>query len=592
MKETSQIDAAATAAATATNATATSTYAKTAVRHAEKRRTASCGFANRVAAACVQHYREVVPASFQRVQKQTCLAAVVAHETHLTDDNDNDNNDCLTIVGLGVGTKFLSEAALQTLHGDTDDDDDDDESYGDRVRDCHAEVLARRAFRRYLSIEMKRILQSTASSTNDDSAILERTTPPDSPSPLSPPSSARLKLKSNVTLHLYTSSSPCGNACLKKFATLQGDFFRTNLPDTAWITEPHATMPGHSQRQGQFALTLKRDATVLTSTSYTEYHDNHKSGNDVRVHKRSRIEATDTAAHPTTTASDRPTKPIGKKSPVTWAANRSDDWCVSGTTTVWSGRGSLHTCSDKICRWNCLGLQGSLLAARLQSPLYLSSVTVGRKLTPVTCRRALCCRMGSWNNCSNGTSSTHNDNGSTTPTSASSGGSYFTLHHPAIMGTSVYMDDDGVIDMSANAKATAAATGQDVRFHSTLSWVWWSGLVGVAECIDGATGWTVLPDTTGGEAEGDRCNVSHGDRGGDSNKKRSRVSTAALLELHLEIDPANSQPTAASAKIVPRTLSELRIFKKQTSPAYENAKEQLLTRHPVFRQWKRREKHG
>jgi hypothetical protein len=38
--------------------------------------------------------------------------------------------------------------------------------------------------------------------------------------------------------------------------------------------------------------------------------------------------------------------------------------------------------------------------------------------------------------------------------------------------------------------------------------------------------------------------------------------------------------------MVPRTLTGLRSLKKELSRPYEDAKEQLLTKHPVLRQWK------
>jgi hypothetical protein len=61
------------------NVTDTKTrHATSSVRHAEKRRTSTCHFADRIAQFCVDHYIEKVPASFREQQKQTCMAAIVA----------------------------------------------------------------------------------------------------------------------------------------------------------------------------------------------------------------------------------------------------------------------------------------------------------------------------------------------------------------------------------------------------------------------------------------------------------------------------------------------------------------------------------
>jgi hypothetical protein len=83
------------------------------------------------------------------------------------------------------------------------------------------------------------------------------------------------------------------------------------------------------------------------------------------------------------------------------------------------------------------------------------------------------------------------------------------------------------------------------------------------------------------------------------------VSTAYLLERYIQIGQAIQQWTLAArsnngaiamkvevdTKVAPRKLAELRSLKKQVSRPYEDAKEHLLTKHPVLRQWKRRENH-
>lgn len=116
-------------------------------------------------------------------------------------------------------------------------------------------------------------------------------------------------------------------------------------------------------------------------------------------------------------------------------------------------------------------------------------MTVGRKLTPVVCRRATCCRVGPTNHeiCKS------NGGGS----SMLPGHPNMRFHHPTVMGTSVYMDATGVINMSNKDNSNKQQqTGQDVRFHSPLSWAWWPALSvngEEVECIDGATGWAIVP---------------------------------------------------------------------------------------------------
>lgn len=499
--------------------TLSETHTKKNIRHVEKRRTATCAFADRVARTSIDHYLQVVPESER--PPQTCLATFVVH------DNATDS---LKVVGMGVGTKFLSEAILHEEEQTRSID------YGKRLRDCHAEVLARRAFRRQLTLEILQLISSSGSGLGDVETVLEPTTVRDNDSRI------KYRLRSGMTLHFYSSSAPCGNATLKKFAKMTKERFRQDLRPDEWPKEPHEPIHGSSIQLGQFSLLLKKD-------SHASINDNPLSSHGWFKDNQENV-------------------PKGKM----WQAVMSDDWTPPGTTTVaMTHKGSIHTCSDKISRWNYLGLQGSLLSTLLEEPLYLSTMTVGRKFTSCICRRAICCRMEE----SKKAKQLTND----APTTVANQIWQVKLNHPAVLGTAVYMDESGIVETSAEVQ------GQDVRFHSSKSWCWWPWLeqekpvdMGHVECIDGASGY--LWNTTNGSEW--------------LSNTWSLVSTYSLFHLFLRAyrlardhDDDDKIPKDLQQNIV--TLAHLRSFKRHLSPHYEASKDEVISKHRIFRQWRRRE---
>jgi hypothetical protein len=402
-----------------------------------------------------------------------------------------------------------------------------------------------------------------------------------------------------------------------------------------------------------------------------------------------------------------------------------------------------------------------LLSSYLVHPLYMSTITVGRKFSAVTCRRALCCRLEvaerrqqrrrRRRQCGDptqqqqeGTTTTnppiinlihpktdttttttilsprkvndiHNDADviiatNIVPSSSSSSSSsqeqqhpertMFQLHHPTIMGTSVYMDDDGVIDMSTtttvpsitgtqythtntntatpknndntsnhsnhhdnddtttkdrtvslsagtSSSSSSATTMGQVRFHSSMSFVTWLQPKIVQrtsdhqpekynnnnsnnnnsieqqqqqhhdddpyeyemECIDGSTGllWvqqenTLHPPSTipvyptsmlPEEGEMAHNNNHNHNQHHTIRRRRSKISTAALVEQFGFVESLRQEQYRCDEPIVPTmtqpsTLPELRRLKRMVAPTYEQTKYDLLTKHPVLRDWKRR----
>jgi hypothetical protein len=202
-------------------------HASGSVRHAEKRRVGTCLFANRIARVSLDAYNAVIPLDFRNENKsQTCVAAVVAHFSGVGREvggtsNVNDQGH-LQVMGLGVGTKFIPDCILRQEEANSDG-----ECYGKRIRDCHAEVLAVRAFRRQLSLEILehiRQIDEGEQKINDEARstgqrgeeyfpileIVKEIADRDCRNLKSDVArNKRYRLKSNVTLHFYASSAPC-----------------------------------------------------------------------------------------------------------------------------------------------------------------------------------------------------------------------------------------------------------------------------------------------------------------------------------------------------------------------------------------------
>jgi hypothetical protein len=434
---------------------------------------------------------------------------------------------------------------------------------------------------------------------------------------------------------------------LKRFAKMQKERFRDDLGSHEWPTEEHTPIHGSSIQLGQFALLVKKDNTHenngknftcteesptttldTTSTMTRSSSSAHSSSrNDSRRRNpRNDMDCSRKRPNPSILHDKNAfsATQVNKGKPKVWPAMLSDDWCPPGTSIVTLNKGSIHSCSDKLCRWNYLGIQGSLLSSMLESPLFLSTLTVGRKFTECICRRAVCCRLVKHETEKQNSKRTgkiklpqkrspKEEKGQPTmsartassiPTNMSS--SRYRLNHPSILGTSVLLHEGAV-------ETQSDTVGQDVRFHSSLCWAWWPSSSSsscspplnnntvepptndnddsVIECIDGATGFSVMPNDFNNSPFGKSTTSSH-------HEAISPISTYALSKLFLEtcaIVKHRQETTttvekedddAVRAKL--GALKGLRVWKSLVSPEYEMTKKNLFGTHAVLRQWRRR----
>lgn len=165
--------------------------------------------ADNVARLCMEKYNFLKEASKPNAREWTILSGIVVKTA----------DGLLSLVALATGTKCLGNSELiKSTREET----------GSRLSDSHAEVLARRAFIRYLYDQIDLTLSGS------ESAIFSRS------------NENKIELNNKVSFHFFSSQTPCGDCSIfPKLETNDNDLIPHKVRRVNEDTNGHIIAESH-----------------------------------------------------------------------------------------------------------------------------------------------------------------------------------------------------------------------------------------------------------------------------------------------------------------------------------------------------------
>jgi len=300
--------------------------------------------ANRIAKCAIDHYDNNIPSNGGKPQigrEGTVYAAIVACRKNSSISINNDDVDDMWVVSCATGSKCTSihsvVSSLPASNSGNMDDDSICQCYkGMVLKDSHAEALCRRGFVASLWNEIENYLQQYTNN-NTSSEEVTNTRHLLEVCNNNTDDLTTFKLKSNITLHMYISDSPCGDATIYEIRRQLSDKGKKSEETELNFTGAKLILSDTNR---------KNDSIISTLTCSLDTGDNSKQS----------------------------TITLGREDSQQLGALR-----LKSSRSNISNRSTSMSCSDKLVRWGVFGLQGTLLSTYyIPEPIILSSVYVSK----------------------------------------------------------------------------------------------------------------------------------------------------------------------------------------------------------------------
>ncbi|CAH0385929.1 unnamed protein product [Bemisia tabaci] len=235
----------------------------------------------------------------------------------------------LKVVSLATGSRCIGKSRLNAT--------------GTLVHDSHAEVLARRGFLRYLYEQIEMFQRRGTSDVIEESNFTIE----------------KFKLKDSVEFHFFSSHIPCGDASIiPKCDGDEGLFNGNNRREECKCFDSKRKL-SDSETEDRCKKS-KMDCFLMSTCPLNRAQKNQQENSVYDVFR------TGAKCVPSDSRQD--------------ALLPGVKYHSLGAVRTKPGRGDPTmsvSCSDKIARWNAVGIQGALLSHLLEHPIFLKTIVIG-----------------------------------------------------------------------------------------------------------------------------------------------------------------------------------------------------------------------